>query len=104
MLQPHTKVPDPMIKRNHLRMHAERMYPILKRKETERKLKGILKFQERQSINDRKKHEAKLKEKENDGFSKDIWDIQNTLHQDQWIDKLTKRRILRGTGKLIKVS
>ncbi|KRT78476.1 hypothetical protein AMK59_8638 [Oryctes borbonicus] len=90
--------------RNHLRTHEERMCPILKSKETERKLKGILKFQERQSINDRKKHEAKLKEMENDGFSKDIWDIQNTLDQDQWIDKLTKRHILRGTGKLIKVS
>ncbi|GJQ69366.1 hypothetical protein Trydic_g6491 [Trypoxylus dichotomus] len=104
MLQPHTKVPDPITKRNHLRTREERMCPILKRKENERKLKGILKFRERQSITDRKKHEMKLKEKKSDGFTKDIWNNQDKLDQDEWVDKSTKRHMLRGIGKLDKIN
>ncbi|KAI4457490.1 glioma suppressor candidate [Holotrichia oblita] len=103
MLESHSKVPDPITKRNRVRTKEERKCPILKRKEIERKRNGILKYREKQRIDDKKKHDEKLKEAENDEFSKDIWEIEDKLGGDEWIDKVTKRHTLRGTGKLNKI-
>lgn len=76
MLQSHTKVPDPIKKRNRVRSKEERMCPILKKKEHERKLNGILKPREMQSLIDRHKHkDEKSQEEEEDKFCKDIWDV-----------------------------
>ncbi|KAI4457488.1 glioma suppressor candidate [Holotrichia oblita] len=88
---------------NRVRTKEERKCPILKRKEIERKRNGILKYREKQRIDDKKKHDEKLKEAESDEFSKDIWEIEDKFGGDEWIDKVTKRHTLRGTGKLNKI-
>ncbi|XP_022905580.2 ribosome biogenesis protein NOP53 [Onthophagus taurus] len=103
MLQPHTKVPDPISKRNRVRTKEERKCPILKKKEQEMKLKGILKKKELQRISDRQRSQDKKEiEEENEKEVRDIWD-ENDGKDDEWIDKLTKRHTLRGVGKLTKV-
>lgn len=73
MLQPHTQVPDPLIKRNHVRTKEERRDPMIKLKEAYRKDKGLLKVKEKHSIAGKMKYEKDKRKKSIDRFAADLW-------------------------------
>ncbi|KAF2879210.1 hypothetical protein ILUMI_26965 [Ignelater luminosus] len=104
MLQPHSEVPDPIIKRNRVRSKEERKNKLVKKIEEEKRSRGILKAKELQSQKDRKLYELKkANQPKIVEFNKDIWNSEdNTALNNEWIQNNTKNHTLRGTGKLLK--
>lgn len=79
-LKPHTQVPDPISKRNRVRTKEERMSSILRQRETERKLKGILKLKEREALKNRAlKKAAVMKRPKRGELKNDLWNVTNNL-------------------------
>ncbi|EFN85346.1 Uncharacterized protein CG1785 [Harpegnathos saltator] len=75
-LKPHTQVPDPISKRNRVRTKEERMNSILRQREAERKLKGILKLKEKEALKNRALAKAAFKKRPKRGeFKTDLWDV-----------------------------
>jgi len=78
-LKPHTRVPDPITKRNRVRTKEERMSSILRQREITRKMKGILKLKEKEALKNRALAQAAAKNKDKRGdFKKDIWQVSST--------------------------
>lgn len=79
-LKPHTQVPDPISKRNRVRTKEERMSSILRQREAERKLKGILKLKERQALKDRALAKSIAENRPKRGeFTNDVWNTENDI-------------------------
>lgn len=79
-LKPHTQVPDPITKRNRVRTKEERMNSILRKREAERKMKGILKLKEKEALKNRALAKAALANRPKRGEVKnDVWNITNNL-------------------------
>lgn len=79
-LKPHTCVPDPISKRNRVRTKDERMNSILRRREMERKSKGILKLKEREALRNRMLSKAASANRPKRGnVEDDIWTHTNIL-------------------------
>jgi nucleolar protein 53 len=77
-LKPHTQVPDPITKRNRVRTKEERMSSILRQREIERKMKGILKLKEKEALKNRALAQAAKKDKHKRGDIKnDVWQVSN---------------------------
>jgi len=78
-LKPLTQVPDPITKRNRVRTKEERMNSILRQREVERKMKGILKLKEKQALKNRALAQAAKKDKYKIGdINNDIWQVSST--------------------------
>lgn len=80
-LKPHTCVPDPISKRNRVRTKNERMSSILRQREADRKLKGILKLKEKEALKNRmvsKAAKAANRSKRGD-IKDDIWSYSNIV-------------------------
>lgn len=95
-LQPHTKVPDPIKKRNRVQTPEERKSVLVKNK-----AKGVLKAKEINAIAERRLYEIKKDKKEKRGeFLKDIWaeDKSYSIQNDPWAQTITKVHNLRNTG------
>lgn len=61
--------------RNRVRSKEERKNALVKKKEAERKSKGILKAKERQSLKDKDEYLAKLKSQSKETeFLQDVWE------------------------------
>ncbi|KAJ8956766.1 hypothetical protein NQ314_006640 [Rhamnusium bicolor] len=106
-LQPLTKVPDPIKKRNRVRTKEERKNDLIKKKDLENKSKGILKAKEIQAAANRKLDELQRRNKPKRGeFSVDIWqevaEKKFKIEQDEWASNNTKKHNLRGTGVSVK--
>lgn len=79
-LKPHTSVPDPISKRNRVRTKNERMNSILRQREVERNLKGILKLKEKEALKNRLLSKVALANRPKRGDVKDdIWSHTNIL-------------------------
>ncbi|KAL3280682.1 hypothetical protein HHI36_003919 [Cryptolaemus montrouzieri] len=77
ILKPHTKVPDPIVKRNRVRTKEERKNKLVKLKEEERKAKGILKVKEIHSIKGKELYEQmKVNRPKRGEYLKDLWVVQ----------------------------
>lgn len=71
--------------RNRVRTKEERKNELIKKKEIERKSKGILKAKERQSIKDREKYLAKIKSQSKKAeFVQDIWESESNKNYFSW--------------------
>lgn len=95
-LQPHTKVPDPIKKRNRVQTPEERKSVLVKNKE-----RRVLKAKEINAIAERRLYEIKKDKKEKRGeFLKDIWaeDKSYSIQNDPWAQTITKVHNLRNTG------
>lgn len=104
-LQPHTKVPDPIKKRNRVRTPEERKNELVKNKELKNLQDGILKAKELNALSERRLYEIKKEQKEKRGdFIKDIWAIQSNslIEADPWAEPITKVHNLRNTGVPVK--
>ncbi|KAK2587379.1 hypothetical protein KPH14_003096 [Odynerus spinipes] len=78
ILKPHTLVPDPIAKRNRVRTPDERKHPIVRRKEIERKSKGILKLKEKLALKNKALANLKRANRPKRGdFKDDIWEKEN---------------------------
>lgn len=103
ILKPITAVSDPIAKRNRVRTPEERKSSILKRKETERKAKGILKLKEKEAIQNRivdKKNRAKRPKRGE--FKVDVWKAEPVMEPElksEWLTNDTVRHTLTNTGK-----
>ncbi|XP_058802040.1 ribosome biogenesis protein NOP53 isoform X2 [Phymastichus coffea] len=103
VIEPITAVPDPITKRNRVRTPEERKSSILKRKEEERKSKGILKLKEKETIQNRiiaKKNRA-MKPKRGE-FKVDVWKEEQVIEPElksEWLTNDTVRHTLTNTGK-----
>ncbi|XP_065170091.1 LOW QUALITY PROTEIN: ribosome biogenesis protein NOP53 [Atheta coriaria] len=119
LLQPLTKVPDPIAKRNRVRTKEERQHPLIKQKQAKLKAQGIFKKSDLERVKnmqlERERREAMEKEGKFD-FSKDIWsnnvntllphtktsaEIDAVVANDEWIQG-AERHIRHGPGKLPK--
>lgn len=79
-LKPHTQVPDPITKRNRVRTKEERMNSILRKREAERKAKGILKLKEKEALKNRALAKAALANRPKRGKIKgDVWNSTSQL-------------------------
>ncbi|KAL6263100.1 hypothetical protein P5V15_005902 [Pogonomyrmex californicus] len=79
-LKSHTHVPDPISKRNQVRMKKKRMNSILQQHEIERRKKGILKLKEKEALKNRMLAKAALQNHPVRGEIKDdIWNTTNDL-------------------------
>ncbi|CAH0559562.1 unnamed protein product [Brassicogethes aeneus] len=106
-LEPHTKVPDPIAKRNRVRTKEERKNELIKKKEIANREKGILKAKEIQSMQDKKLYEIKKRNKPKKGdFNTDIWSEGSKfeIENDEWATTLTKKHNLKGVGALQKTT
>lgn len=75
-LKPHTQVPDPISKRNRVRTKEERMSSILRQREADRKLKGILKLKEKEALKSRAVAKAAAAKRLKRGeFKDDVWEV-----------------------------
>lgn len=75
ILQPHTKVPDPIAKRNRVRTKEERKNVLIKKKEEMNNAKGIFKRRELQAHKDRVANKIKNENKYKRGdFKQNIWE------------------------------
>ncbi|KAJ3665022.1 hypothetical protein Zmor_000542 [Zophobas morio] len=104
VLQPHTKVPDPIRKRNRVRTKEERKNDLIKKKEAENRAKGIWKHRELQAIRDQKVNEERKQNDPKRGeFVQNIWDADDQLTENNgWFSKNTVKHNLAGTGKIRK--
>ncbi|XP_015190544.1 PREDICTED: uncharacterized protein LOC107074041 [Polistes dominula] len=102
MLKPHSLVPDPIVKRNRVRTPEERKHPILRRKELERKTKGILKLKEKQAKQDRALADLKRANRpKRDEFKEDIWNKEDPVLSKidtEWMTSDTMRHTLSHMG------
>lgn len=102
VLKPHTLVPDPIVKRNRVRTPDERKHPILRRKELERKSKGILKLKEKLAIKNKALADLKRANRPKRGdFKDDIWEKEDaSLPQidTDWMTSDTVRHIYSHMG------
>nr|XP_023027716.1 ribosome biogenesis protein NOP53-like [Leptinotarsa decemlineata] len=105
-LQPHTKVSDPIAKRNRVRTKEERRNKLVKLKELENGAKGILKRKEILANANRKLYEERKKNQIRRGeFTEDLWenkDKKNPIEMDEWTTLTTKKHNLRGMGIPVK--
>lgn len=102
VLKPHTLVPDPITKRNRVRTPDERKHPIIRRKEIERKSKGILKLKEKLALKNKALADLKRANRPKRGdFKDDIWEKENaSLPQidTEWMTSDTVRHIYSHMG------
>ncbi|KAJ8915242.1 hypothetical protein NQ315_015465 [Exocentrus adspersus] len=105
-LQPSSKVPDPITKRNRVRSKEERKNDLVKKKELVNRMKGILKHKEIQANANRKLDELRRQSKPKRGeFKTDLWedgDKAFPIQQDEWASINTKKHNLRGVGVPVK--
>ncbi|EEZ98070.1 ribosome biogenesis protein NOP53 isoform X1 [Tribolium castaneum] len=101
ILEPHTKVPDPIKKRNRVRSKEERKNELIKKKEAENRAKGILKHRELQALRDKATNENKKQAIPKRGdFNQNIWDQEDNLNEkNEWFSNSTTKHNLVGTGK-----
>lgn len=79
-LKPHTQVPDPISKRNRVKTKEERMSSILRQREAERKIKGILKLKEKEALKNKALAKiAFLKRPKRGEFKNDLWDATSNV-------------------------
>lgn len=79
-LKPHTQVPDPISKRNRVRTKEERKSSILRQREIERRLKGILKLKEKEALKNREiAKAASLNRPKRGDLKGDVWNVSSTL-------------------------
>lgn len=102
-LKPHTQVPDPIPKRNRVRTKEERMSSILRQREAERKLKGVLKLKEKEALKNRAFAKAAfLKHPKRGEFIKnDLWDTTSTLLPEtvaEWMSTDSIRHTVKHLG------
>ncbi|XP_011138181.1 ribosome biogenesis protein NOP53 [Harpegnathos saltator] len=101
-LKPHTQVPDPISKRNRVRTKEERMNSILRQREAERKLKGILKLKEKEALKNRALAKAAFKKRPKRGeFKTDLWDVtKNVLPETvtEWMSTDSVRHTVKHLG------
>ncbi|KAG5898575.1 hypothetical protein JTB14_016587 [Gonioctena quinquepunctata] len=104
-LQPHTKVPDPITKRNRVRTKEERKNKLVKLKELQNAAKGILKRKEITANANRKLHEQRKKHKRGE-FDIDLWKNENDrkfpAEMEEWATTTTKKHNIRGMGVTVK--
>ncbi|KAF7286617.1 hypothetical protein GWI33_004654 [Rhynchophorus ferrugineus] len=97
-LQPHTKVPDPIKKRNRVKTSEERKSSFVKPNEN-------LKLKKMTALAERRLDEIKREQKQTRGeYTKDIWNSNNVhpIQKDPWANTTTKIHNLRNTGISIK--
>ncbi|XP_014483938.1 PREDICTED: uncharacterized protein CG1785 [Dinoponera quadriceps] len=101
-LKPHTQVPDPIPKRNRVRTKEERMSSILRQREADRKLKGILKLKEKEALKNRALARAAfLKRPKRGEFKNDIWDVTSNLLPEavtEWMSTDSIRHTVKHMG------
>lgn len=101
-LKPHTQVPDPIPKRNRVRTKEERMNSILRQREAERKLKGILKLKEKEALKNRAFAKAAFMKRPKRGeFKSDLWDeTSNVLPEivTEWMSTDSVRHTIKHLG------
>ncbi|XP_043487207.1 ribosome biogenesis protein NOP53 [Polistes fuscatus] len=102
ILKPNSLVPDPIVKRNRVRTPEERKDPILRRKELERKAKGILKLKEKLAIKDRALADLKRANRPKRGdFKEDIWNKEDPVLSKidtEWMTSDTMRHTISHMG------
>lgn len=94
-LQPHTSVPDPIKKRNHVKTPKERKSFFVKSNDKTKKIKALA---------ERRLDEIKREQKWTRGeYTKDIWNSDNVhpIQEDPWTNSDTKIHNLRNTGNKI---
>lgn len=105
-LKSHSAVPDPIVKRNHVKSREERKSSIVKCKEAERKINRKLKLKEKDAINNRiRADERRAIRPKREDFIIDIWKKQSSLEPElnsQWLTTDTLRHTLSNTGKKMK--
>ncbi|KYM94512.1 hypothetical protein ALC62_14955 [Cyphomyrmex costatus] len=102
-LKSHTCVPDPISKRNRVRTKEERMNSILRQREVERKLKGVLKLKEKEALKNRilAKVASANRPKRGDRVKEDIWNSTNVLLSEtdtEWLSSNSIRHTLKHLG------
>ncbi|GLV31885.1 uncharacterized protein CBL_07645 [Carabus blaptoides fortunei] len=106
MLQPFTKVPDPIVKRNRVRTKEERRDRIAKQIDESRQLRGIVKAKDRLAEQNRALHKAR-KEANTftfGNFKKDLWQVEDLKEEDaslknEWYTNDTIRHTYHGLSK-----
>ncbi|EZA54036.1 hypothetical protein X777_05885 [Ooceraea biroi] len=102
-LKPHTKVPDPISKRNRVRTKEERMSSVLRQREAERKMKGILKLKEKVVLKNRALAKAAAAKRPKRGeITGDAWQVtKNDLLPEKvtdWMSSDSLRHTIKHLG------
>lgn len=101
-LKSHTCVPDPISKRNRVRTKEERMNSILRQREVERQVKGVLKLKEKEALKNRILAKiASINRSKNKEIKEDIWNSINVLIPEtitEWMSSNSIRHTLKHLG------